>query len=152
MKTNTLVKPLIWAGVIVAVAVVGWKFVGWWNAPPTQLANNPPPPPPPQMQVTSPRCNGEIEALPLPAGGPPVVINFQARCLLQWGVVTGKVKLIGPTGELVVGPEGGSFPNFWTESVQAVGGNANLRYRKIATDQVPPTAHASRFVGFGFRY
>ena len=67
----------------------------------------------------SPQCPGVVIRVELTSDR-AAVINPGGNCRMRWGVETGRVDLIDPQGrKLNVGPEGGQFPNFMTESVKA---------------------------------
>lgn len=83
-----------------------------------------------QASNVSAVCSGEIQTIAL--GSEPVVINPGGRCIVKWRVDEGRVNLIDQNGNCVeVGPEGGSFDTFWTESVKASTESASMHYKLV---------------------
>jgi hypothetical protein len=118
--------------VVVLAAVILVALHHFYNSrtPPVAASFPVPTVAPVQIVNVSPQCPGEIETIFV--GQTPVVINPGSRCIVKWGV-NGPLKLIDHSGaSITVGPAGGSYDSFWTESVQAVGPQeVTLHYKLV---------------------
>ncbi len=136
-RIDSLIKTIIigFGGVVVAIAVTIWawnyssRHSGTENPPQVAGSNG-------GTQVeqanTSSGCPGELETVTLTASE-AVVINPGGQCIVQWRVDKGRVDLIDISGNSInVGPEGGSFDTFWTESVSAsTSSGASMHYKLV---------------------
>jgi hypothetical protein len=112
------------ATVAMAMIVIGFLGAGS-NTPST--SNLPIQP----IATTSPHCPGELETRTI--GQTPIVINPEGRCIVKWGV-DAPLKFINHSGaSIIVGPQGGSYDRFWTESAQAATSQKVVLHYKLVT-------------------
>lgn len=128
MNKGRFFKAVGLVTVIGIVSVWGWK---WWNTPSSsesavvERAA--------LVTTTSPHCDGELRVVHL-SYLLPQVINPDGRCVVKWRVDSGRVDLIDSSGKILpVGPEGGSFDAFWTESVRASTPGAIMHYKLVTS-------------------
>lgn len=89
-----------------------------------------------EMQTSAPLTTSNCPGMPLHAdlhlGDEPTVIS-NGDCFVKWST-KGHVRLFDADGYFVdVGPNGGSFPGFWTVSAQAIDGDVRLNYMLTAS-------------------
>ena len=103
------------------------------NAPPQTAAATAP--------TVQPDCPGILKHVHLHAGDAPVDINPGSTCIVKWHA-DGPTYLLDANGnyltgangkKVVVGPDGGTFDNFWTESVQAAASDSTFHYKLVAS-------------------